>query len=45
MEKVNYSNLEENIKAIVSQHISLINNIENNSSRSSNKIYKYNRCK
>ena len=44
MEKMNFSNLEENIKAIVSKYKQkyYITKIENNSSRSSNKVHKYN---
>ena len=47
MEKMNFSNLEENIKAIVRKYKQkyYITKIENNSSRSSNKIHKYNGCK
>ena len=44
MEKMNFSNLEENIKAIVRKYKQkyYITKIENNSSRSSNKVHKYN---
>ena len=41
MEKVYFSNLEENIKAIVSEYIQkyYLIKIENNSSRCSNKVH------